>query len=419
MVTTPTADIGKMTQFDWLYNALVNKYPGLDTDGKTNQFQFMATPMTANWTIGTDSDAQSLADATSVTTDGFFTKGDSLSEAYMHYVTSIAVDATSNQTYKNLYDQVGALGKQLQSLVTQARSQFKVFLANNPGAEVTFDAWCKDPLGGRSFGDQVSQITAQEVELQKSIDLIVATIDGPLQRARSRVTPAFVPSMKISRAGGQVVDVAAVSIQGDLAGDVANWVSRGAGAAPDFDVTLTGHEHIEHPWIRTYSTKTKADCWGASTTTKVNTRRILEDTNYRLRVQAVAVNTYDIHREAWFDAELVKSQRPVVKGGPYTDDSFFGPNGSLHLLPQTIVVMFRPKISLTMTTEIYEQEIEGNFSAGIEWINMLGMKFDIDGMASLQAVKSADNTTTITLDSADNQKPTIIGVMCEVVAPKA
>ena len=45
------------TQFDYFYDALAKRYPGIaDANGTTTNFQFMNTPMSASWITGTELD---------------------------------------------------------------------------------------------------------------------------------------------------------------------------------------------------------------------------------------------------------------------------------------------------------------------------------------------------------------------------
>lgn len=173
---------------------------------------------------------------------------------------------------------------------------------------------------------------------------------------------------------------------------------------------------IESLWKTVYSTQVVQTCWKTSVETKVDTFRIITDNHYNLKVQAVGVQGYQVTRGRWYNPAFVTPDAQIVQGATsLTNDSFFGLSGCLHLIPETIFVMYKPTITLTVSSKTYKQQFEANASLDIDWIELIGFRFSFKGLASLQPVENGDNTVTLTFRSPDNAAPQILGVTSKVV----
>lgn len=402
------------TQFDYFYEALAKRYPGIAAaNGTTTNFQFMKTPLPAQWMTGSDANAFELANSTSVGLDGFFTPGGGFANAYRDLVLSIEpAQGSDNPRYRECVIQIAAIDKQIQSLTDQAQGAFKDYVANTPETQMTFTQWFNDPFGGQNFQQQIAQLQFQRSDLANVQQNIVKALDGPLGLAQAAVNP-WAQTMNIVEDGaGQSVPL--TTIGGDLAGDIARWTARlFTPDQYDFDITITGTDTITTPWKTTCTTTARSDCWGTSAPVQVNTSRIISDNQYKLRICAVGMNSYKINRGQWFDDTRVSPETKLVKGSAWTPDMFFGRNGSLHLIPDVIFVMFRPMIKLTTSTQVFKQEIQANADAEISYVDLMGLRFAVSGMASLQPVGD-EVTITVTFYAPDNQAAQIVGVTSKV-----
>lgn len=73
----------KSTQFDYLYDALAQKFPGLVAKNSgTSVFQFSQVPVAANWVTSNDQIAYDIANVVPLNLDGFCVKGDQLDTSY-------------------------------------------------------------------------------------------------------------------------------------------------------------------------------------------------------------------------------------------------------------------------------------------------------------------------------------------------
>lgn len=401
------------SQFNYLYDALAKKYPGLaDADGVTSTFQFSELPMEATWVLGYDSDAYNLANATSARLDGFFAPGTDLANAYQDYVQSIKPNAGSdNPAYLAAQRKVAAADEALTAKANLAIGAYKVFIANNPQPPMSYSQWLGDPdCGGDGYNDALQQLRNTKNDQAKLMTEIIAAVDVPLAAAQAAVNP-WNETMIISE-GGANRTVPLVSLGGDLAGDHATWLTYPAGQY-DFDVTINASDVITSPWNTTYTTHTSVSCFSVSTTVDIDSKRIINDTNYKLQVTAVGANTYPIMRGEWFHPDLIIPTMQIVQGSPFTNDSFFGYSGALHLVPAQVFVLYRPSIVLTMSTQVYTEEIHGAVTAGFDWVDIFGFHFDMNAGATLTTTGDAV-TTTLTITAPDAQAPQIIGVQSKV-----
>jgi hypothetical protein len=409
-------DFGKVGQFEYLFSALKDKYPGIASGDGAAVFQFNQTPIAANWITGTDIAAYDIANAVPVDLGGFYIPGDALDSSYSTLLKSIKPkNGDKNPDYLKKQQALGNLRNQQQQVADKAYKDYYVWAANNSKpdgtAQKTFSEWLNDPFGGKYIGGQMNDLAGKETELNDEISKILKSLDVGLSDAIINLDKDTMP---ISR-GGAAIKVPAITIDGNLPQDKANWDSYPANQY-DFDVTINKDSVITNPWKTVYDTKVKHECFSTSVEVHVNTSRIITDAHYELKFTAVGLQSYKITRGQWYNPTFVNSNVEIVEGAVgLTNDSFFGISGTLHLIPETILVMYKPTITLTVSTEVYKQEFVANADAALNWIDLFGFRFNFDGMASLKPVDNANSTTTITFASPDNPNPQIIGVTSKVV----
>jgi len=408
----PSNNFSEETQFDYLYDALAQKFPGIQAaDGKNTVFQFMQTPLGANWKSGDDADAFELANSTSLDLGGFFMRGSSFANSYKDMVLSIEpTNGVDNPQYRDCVNKIAIIDNNLDSTRKQAQADYDLFKANHSEYEGTFEQWVVDPWGGKSWGDKLDELNVQRDNYATTQANVLAALDTALSQAQKEVNP-WAQTMNITE-GNQVREVPLITIGGDLQRDILSWNNRGEGDY-DFDVIITKDQEITSPWKTTYTTTVKQKCLHTEVETNVNTSRIIADKNYKLRVTAVGANSYLINRGQWYHEDLASPETPIVEGSRWNSDSFFGLSGNLHLIPETIFVLYKPSIQLTISTQIYKQEFEEHADVAINWVDLLGFRFAFDGLASLQP-EGDEVTTTVTFVAGSNQLAQIIGINSKV-----
>jgi hypothetical protein len=397
-----------LTQFDYLYNALADKFPAIrgNPDG-TTIFQFAAMPIAADWISGHDEKAYDLANKGSTQLDGFYSGGSGIENAYRDLISAIASpDVEDNEGYKKSQALVEDYSRLLGQEQTEAERAYQDWAALNTTSAgtpaKTITEWLKDPIGGISFGDRI-ELTMQQLKTQQERSQeILEAVNDPLARVYEALKKN---TMKV---GDQTV--AAVTIDGELARDKTRW-DRYKNQY-DFEATLEKDSTIDYPWKTLYSAQVHQDCWSTNVSVKVDTSRIIADEHYKLEVTAVGLQAYTISRSAWFDTDYLNPNIKLSTTSMFDNDTFFGLSGSLHLIPQMLVVIYKPSYKLTVSTEIYKQQFQANTSSSIEWIDLFATRFKFSGLASL--AKVGEQTTTLTFPAPESASPQVLGVISDV-----
>lgn len=403
---------GTGSQWDYLYNAVISRFPGL-APGAGAFFQFSAAPSPATWTTPEDANAYDTADAVSASLEAFYIPSGSFSSAYASLIRSIRpATGDSNADYLAIQQKLEDQEDKYASIIAAAIAAYHVASANNPGPNGTngesFQAWMNDPFGGASWGDKVMAVRAVIAEDNKELAAILRTIDAPLSAA---VAALGNDTMNIST-GGPAVSVPRTTIGNSLADDKARWDAYPPGQF-DFDSgPMNSETVVTSPWQTVVTTSVSHDsCGGTTVSQSVDTSRIITDEHFSLRVQAVGFQGYTIKRGQWYDESFVDPKTQIVQGAGVTNDTFFGLHGSLHMIPDQVVVMYRPTISLTVSTQCYKEEIEANATAsGGGFSHLFGFQFQYEGISGLNPVGD-EVTTTITFPSPVNSVPQILGVI--------
>lgn len=400
------------SHFEALYDALARKFPGIaQADGKRANFQFMDTPCPAAWHDGKDARAFLLADSCATRLDGFYLPGGSFSEAYRNYVQAIEPRAgASAARYCATVAQSANLNRALVMIDRQARAAFQDYRTRYKGTQVTFLEWLSDPRGGHNYQSPMRGFTQLRQSHSRLQALALRAYDPALAEAQLALAP-WSETMSISHMG-ETRDVALTTIEGDLAGDIRRWDARRR-ISHDLDVTVTSHDALAYPWRTALRGSPRPLGWGACTPAGMNTQRIASDPHFRMRLLGSGLNSYRIRRGAWFKAELLNPWARLIAGSPFNSDSFFGAHGSLHQVLDEVLVIHRPVIQLTVSTQVYVEEIARHVSASVHSADLLGLRFALDGLASLQPV-SDGQTTTITLQAPSTQRAQVLGMLSQL-----
>lgn len=414
------SNFSQKTQFDYLYDALAQKYPGIqNADGRSTLFQFVTTPLAAAWKSGNDAQAYDIANAVPKNLDGFYVHGDALDISYQDLIQTIKPTSKDiNERYRALTRKIDVALEANRNLRNEALSDYNVWRANNLDAktglsDMSFSQWLQDEFGGADWQKQLNEKKKALDTLTFERDEITRTMDSALFNARERINPDKMDKMNISQNGTAAVSVPKVTIDGNLTKDLESWINRPEGQY-DFDVRINAQETIKSPWRTTYETKVTGNCFKLKTEVHVDTKRIISDTRYELRFTAVGLNSYNITRGSWFSPAFVRPDIELVDGAPLTNDDFFSANGALHLLPNNILVMYRPTISITMSKSCYQQTLGAYADVELSWIELFGFRLNFGASGKLQPIDNGD-TTMIVLRSPENAAPQIVGITSSVV----
>lgn len=390
------------TQAEYFYDALVSKFPGLGT----RIFQFALTPFAASWADGTAESAYGAASVTSSEVGGFFMSGSNFYNAYRDLVNSLKVtnpnkDPNYLTIQTELKNQTAAYNVLLQK-AQSAYSNYKALNTDSKGNALDFTTWSTSVFGA-NYGSQLQQQNTLIAGLTSRLGQILTDLDAPHAAAVASLKD---DQITITPANGTAMKVPRFSISGNLTQDKSRW---DLATSPELDVTLKSTGTVKTPWKVLYHQQIDQHCFNTSTDNTINTTRIITDSQYSLNLQAIGLESYNIQRGTWYDPSFVNPSVALEPGGSETNASLFGPKGPLHLVPEVFVVMYKPKMTLTVTTETYEQYIEGKAGVSVNWLDIFGLRFDAGEASGIKVVKGA-TTTTVNMPIPGGSVPQVIGV---------
>jgi hypothetical protein len=405
-------DFGQQGQFAYIYDALASKYPAVkNADGTSTVFQFTASPLEATWATGSDLAARDFANTVSQDLSGYYTPGGNLYNNYQTLIFSIQpADYTANPMYEQYQAQLGALNTKRGGIEAQMKLNFETYQQN--GGKETGPEWANDMMGGLDWQQQVIATQTEIDRISSKIVAIVGSMDNALGYAQTIAKTA--DQVKYVKSDGSEEELPRILLEGDLSSDVVRWAAYPKDQF-DFDVTINKSATITSPWKTIYTRTVEHNCFGSSVHTDVDVSRIIADENYKLVVKYRGLESYQVTLGGWYTDSYVNPKTDVfAAGNTVTSDTFFGLNGSMHLIPSQVWIAFQPSISLTITTELFKEQYSAFSNADVDWIDILGTRFDMKAGASLQPVDNGNSTTTITFNSPVNAAPQVLGVTSTV-----
>lgn len=156
-----------------------------------------------------------------------------------------------------------------------------------------------------------------------------------------------------------------------------------------------------------YGASAKASIWHSSVENTTEMTQLIHDEKYKLEVKLKAANTFNINRGSWYKDDFVKPNCSMSEGAMFTKESFFGKNGSLQLVPSSFLIIYKPKITLTVDYKIYETKFKTKVAA-----RTLFSFFGLSMNGSVDASKEMVSQGEVTTEFGNNEfaKPQIIGV---------
>jgi len=122
-----------------------------------------------------------------------------------------------------------------------------------------------------------------------------------------------------------------------------------------------------------------------------------------LSVEFAGFGAFDIEPGEWFDISLIETHKSCLEEGA---PLFFDKNGSLNLLPQKIVIGFRPRVSLRICGDNPAQEMVDNLTSVGPFNISANSK---DGVLQLEGKML--NKEVIVFDAHESAIPVLLGVI--------
>ena len=411
-MSTTQPDVGNWGS---LYDALQQAGVKIPT-GPNSQFQFVTTPTVAAW-----SDTNGLywgdyfGNYPSADMGPSFNRGVStVSDAYYDFINSLEYpDPSTDPKYQQLTAQQRNLTTQLANEGTAAVGAYKAWIANGgpdtfPAVKTITDWLASDLTGGSQYQTTLDQLRAQLNNVNTQLVPFQTGSGKAITQAIANAAPSNMVSVAIPNSGGLTKKVYSQSISPDLAPLLAEWL---AGQKSNFvQVTLTSNSSYSGDWyIEGAGSSDFFDGFfgffaeGEATYSK----NVERDTHFKCTVEVQALSTFAVVRNGWFDGALV-AEYPNGPWAGKTADQYFGPLGTLKLVPSQLLVAYGISIALTVSAEtMTDVKTQTEAAGGI----LIGPFFiGAEEFSKSEVVTNSDGSQTINVNSTDNN-PYVIGVL--------
>lgn len=394
-----------------LYDALrqANLIPQTSDD---TQFQFVSTPTVAAWST---EDQNYWADywanfppaqlgpdylrAVSTVSDGFY-----------DFINSLQYSQPeTDPTYQRLVDEQRTLTSRLSRTNTDSVAAYKAWMSNG-GQQIfpeikTYTDWlASGPAGGQEYRSQVDALQVQLDQVNLHLIPFQKGSDKAISLAIQRADPSRRIAAMVPGSGGLTKQVYPQSISPDLGSLLTKWL---AGQGNTVSVTLrhdadySGEWHIQGA----ASGELFYGFFGFMGEAGAKYDRWVEaDEHFSSEVTIQAATTFGLTRGDWFTGSML-SQYPEGPWAGKTADQYFGPHGSLKLVPSQLLVTFGVEVTLTLsqsTMERVHQQFEqasgiviGPFFLGSETTHVSEVTTHSDGSQSI-TFTSTDNNPYVT-----------------------
>jgi hypothetical protein len=416
---------GDKSQWDYLAMALIKEYRALQNAsapqerGKT-YFQFAGQPLQADWTSGTDYPAWTRANIVPGDLDGFYRETTSLvARSYSTYISSIAPTGfQTNPQYQGYQTNLSALESDYATLAGQAMDAFIQWKNRYPeiAGNTTYFQWLTtEGTEGPSWNAQIQNNQEQQNNVKKTIADFVKAVDTDLGSAQQAVTePANMESFTI----GGVTQTELLTTIEDLSTILTKWTSKSEGAY-ELDITIDQETLETGEWQESIQSSVKQNCCSISSSVTIDWKRVIQDTKYKLQVQAIGANNFLIGRGKWYNADwLMASKVEFPQGSRFTMKDFFGEEGTLHMVPVSVFVIYKPKVTLTISTETYTETVKSYYDASAS-VSIFGLNFSLAGGEEKFVQDGPNDTKIITFDSFSDPTatPLVFGMSSQAFYP--
>lgn len=394
-----------------LMQGLTKQYPSLGENGDSKLFQFMATAREATWTDRMDYNLYQLMNTVPAERGGYYIPSDKqVSSSYASLLNSLCdVNLKKSQKYNELSAAIQTLGNQMSAMMSEdlkkaymettgksfSASEFQVWLGtlnlNSPFLNPTVAQYLEVFNKHKGLKEEQNDLKQR---LTRDYRNALAALEDPKNQA------------SIIREGqNEPVQVPHVTLSGKLASDVSRWEASDKNSVT---IQINSKDTLEGPTSKVYTSAIHKIGWWANAVHAGEITQQIADEEYELDIDIKGINTYDIQRDKWYNGQYVNPGIAIDDSAILNKESYFGPGGSLQLIPVSFLVIYKPSIRLTIHRDVYEKKIK-NFLNVNPFLSFFGWGFN--GGASVEKkVIEKDKTIVIPFDAPSTAAPQIIGV---------
>lgn len=400
--------------YEHLMSALVKEFPDLGNEGKQKVFQFVATPMEANWLDAVDYNLFQLMDTVPAERNGFYVGSNSrVSNAYIDYLYSLAsMDIRESDTYRRLQDQAETKYRMLQNEENNLKSVYiretKKTLSAPEDMKMYRD-WLETQSGlyAPLELENYLELRKEYKELKNKMRMEIEKRNRPLRKAID-AAEAEENKMRVTVKGENPLEMKVP--QYTISGSLQEMIRSGDNRRKDdycYKIEMNSEDVVEGRWKSEYGLNAFGGFLGLFAKGTTEMTQLLYDEKYKLTVQLKEAGTYNIQRGEWYQDHFVNSGKELDGGAMFKKEDFFGEKGSLQLIPASFFVVYRPKIQLTISRDVYKRKLHSSF-VGNTILTIFGMAMGFAG--SYRQELEGSEELVIDFENQEFTKPQIIGV---------
>ncbi len=407
-------DPTQLGQWLGVYDGLIKAGLDITTDANT-QFQFVSLPHVADWNANTNQYTADYWGNNAPNSLGPTTTGPQIdiADAYFEFINDLVLPVPSSPDYDRLKKQLDGLASQNGSVSQEALGvyhQWKTKSAGDFPNIKTYSDWLASSLaGGQQYGVQIDEIKVRITSVKQQLFPYEQGINAAYVAAVKAADPSNMVSVNIP-GSSDTKKIYNTRLDPPLS-DFITTVTGGADVHP-MDITLSKSAKYEGKWHSEAGGSAGISIGffsfdGSGGWTRDET--IQNDDEFSCTLKVKGLQAFDIHREGWMKTNMIAEH----KAGPFagsgiTENMFFGPDGTLKLVPTQILVSYGTTFSLDISNTTYDQTKE-HWDAG-GGISIGPFHIGGHGAQDKLTIKTTGNKTTVGLNSTNDHNAYIIGV---------
>ena len=421
MAQGPTYESVKAGGWASFYSTLVDSLGQGLKGGPNDVFQYAAAPMDASWATNTAYNTYNMLDIEPMELGGFYLRStQNISSAYGDFLNNLRIGTSpDNKDYVKASMNLTAALSVLSNAQTDAANAFKSWKTNNPGWETdypdvkTTNSWLKTE--GDAYEGAIVKARVAVKSYQDEIGRWQTQQAKPLQAALAKYNdPANQQSVVLPDSGGNQM-VYTGTITPSLVTDLPSW--RAGGGNNYGPVTIDSNTSVGNAWKVSGSGTIGYDngfIGGYVKGQMTVSNDVWDDKAFSVKISVQALKLYTLARGGWWTGSLLSE----YSKGPFYDSrltpaSFFGPKGTLKLIPSMVLVGYAPTCVMTTSNSTYSRYEK-------DWRGEAGVRIGPFHFSSSVSKSTVDTTssktnTSITFGPKDPAaaNPQIIGVLSQ------
>lgn len=394
-----------------LMQGLKQQFPSLAENADSKLFQFMATTKEATWTQRMDYNLYKMMDAVPAERGGYYIPSDKyVSQSYATWMNSLfSIDLKKSGAYMALSQKVLTLENELKTMMSEALKKTYQDTTGEPFTAKGFQLWLGTLNENNLFvhPDVLSYLrkNTEYKTAQKEMEELKQRLNKDYYQALKDMEDESKQASIIVEGKNDPMKVPYVTLSGALTSDVSRWESADKNMV---EIHINSEEQVAGMENSVYSSAIGKVGWWLGAMHEGEVTQELADEKYQLDIEIKGINTYDIQRGDWYKGQYVTPALQVDDSAMLKKETYFGPAGSLQLIPVSFLVIYKPTIRLTIHRDVYEKKMKSFIQANT-LLAIFGMGFSAGAQVEKKLI-TKDQEIIIPFDAPTIAAPQIIGV---------